>query len=167
MAHDHDHDEGSTLSEMDLRVRALETILVEKGYIESAALDRIVELYETKIGPHLGAQVIGTASSEDKARVAREYGCADVIVSRDYRFADAVQRLGGADVIVDGLGDAAREENYAALARRGHWISVGQATGAMQPLSPEQLAMKSATFSRPGVAARAPASLDTREANAA
>ena len=37
--HDHDHSEGSNLSEMDLRVRALETILVEKGYIESAALD--------------------------------------------------------------------------------------------------------------------------------
>jgi nitrile hydratase subunit alpha len=53
--HDHDHSEGSHLSEMDLRVRALETILVEKGYIETVALDRIVELYETKIGPHIGA----------------------------------------------------------------------------------------------------------------
>ncbi len=58
---DHDHDEGSNLSEMDLRVRALETILVDKGYIESAALDRIVELYETKIGPHIGAQVVAKA----------------------------------------------------------------------------------------------------------
>ena len=58
---DHDHDEGSNLSEMDLRVRALETILVDKGYIEPAALDRIVELYETKIGPHIGAQVIAKA----------------------------------------------------------------------------------------------------------
>jgi nitrile hydratase subunit alpha len=46
---------------MDLRVRALETILVEKGYIETAALDRIIELYETKIGPHIGAQVIAKA----------------------------------------------------------------------------------------------------------
>ena len=61
MAHDHDHDEGSSLSEMDLRVRALETILVEKGYVETGALDRIVELYETKIGPHIGAQVIAKA----------------------------------------------------------------------------------------------------------
>ena len=64
MAHDHDHDEGSSLSEMDLRVRALETILVDKGYIETAALDRIVELYETKIGPHIGAQVIAKAWSD-------------------------------------------------------------------------------------------------------
>jgi nitrile hydratase subunit alpha len=60
-AHDYDHTEDSHLSEMDLRVRALETILVEKGYIETAALDRIVELYETKIGPHIGAQVIAKA----------------------------------------------------------------------------------------------------------
>ena len=59
--HDHDHNEVSNLSEMDLRVRALETILVEKGYIETAALDRIVELYETKIGPHIGAQVVAKA----------------------------------------------------------------------------------------------------------
>jgi nitrile hydratase len=66
--HNHDHDEGSTLTEMDLRVRALETILVDKGYIESAALDRIVELYETKIGPHIGAQVIAKAWSDPEFR---------------------------------------------------------------------------------------------------
>lgn len=68
--HDHDHTEGSNLSEMDLRVRALETILVEKGYVESAALDRIVELYETKIGPHIGAQVIAKAWSDPGFRRA-------------------------------------------------------------------------------------------------
>ena len=66
--HQHDHNEGSNLSEMDLRVRALETILVEKGYIETAALDRIVELYETKIGPHIGAQVIAKAWSDPSFR---------------------------------------------------------------------------------------------------
>jgi len=59
--HEHEHGEGSTLTEMDLRVRALETILTDKGYIDPAALDRIVELYETKIGPHIGAQVIAKA----------------------------------------------------------------------------------------------------------
>ena len=63
-AHYHDHDEGSNLSEMELRVRAIETILVEKGYIETAALDRIIELYETKIGPHIGAHVIAKAWSD-------------------------------------------------------------------------------------------------------
>jgi nitrile hydratase subunit alpha len=67
-AHDHDHNEGSSLSEMELRVRAIETILVEKGYIETAALDRIIELYETKIGPHIGAQVIAKAWSDPSFR---------------------------------------------------------------------------------------------------
>jgi nitrile hydratase len=56
--HDDDHDHGSELSEMDLRVRALQTILVAKDYVEPAALDRIVEAYEKKIGPHIGARVI-------------------------------------------------------------------------------------------------------------
>ena len=55
--HDHDHDH-SELSEMQLRVRALETILIEKGYVEQAALDAIVEAYQTKIGPRNGARVV-------------------------------------------------------------------------------------------------------------
>src|SRR3972149_10386063 len=67
-SHDHDHNEGSNLSEMELRVRAIETILGEKGYIETAALDRIIELYETKIGPHIGAQVIAKAWSDPSFR---------------------------------------------------------------------------------------------------
>jgi hypothetical protein len=46
--HDHDHSE---LSETQLRVRALETVLTEKGYVDPAALDAIVEAYETPIGP--------------------------------------------------------------------------------------------------------------------
>jgi NADPH2:quinone reductase len=95
---------------------------------------------------------MGTVSSEAKARVAREHGCEHVIVTPDYRFADAVQRLaGGADVIVDGLGDAARDENMAALALRGHWISLGQASGMLARIEPDRLLQKSATFSRPVV----------------
>ena len=55
----HEHDEhGSELSETQLRVRALETVLTEKGYIDPAALDLIVQAYETKIGPHTGARVV-------------------------------------------------------------------------------------------------------------
>jgi len=68
--HDHDHSGGSNLSDVELRVRALETILVEKGYVETAALDRIVELYETKIGPHIGAQVVAKAWSDTGFRQA-------------------------------------------------------------------------------------------------
>jgi len=100
----------------------------------------------------LGAVVIGTVSSDEKARVAREYGCTHPIVTSDHRFADAVQaQFGGADVIVDGIGDAARDENFRALARRGHWISLGQASGALRPIAGDQLVQKSITFSRPAV----------------
>jgi nitrile hydratase len=60
-SHDHDHDHGSELSDTQLRVRALETILTEKGYVDPAALDAIIEAYETKIGPHLGARVVAKA----------------------------------------------------------------------------------------------------------
>jgi nitrile hydratase subunit alpha len=56
--HDHDHSE---LSEIELRVRALETVLTEKGYVEPAALDAIIQAYETKIGPHNGARVVAKA----------------------------------------------------------------------------------------------------------
>jgi len=62
MAHDHHHDhEHSELSDTQLRVRALETVLSEKGYVDPAALDAIVEAYETKIGPRNGAAVVAKA----------------------------------------------------------------------------------------------------------
>src|SRR5258708_29829530 len=65
MAKDHhDHDHGSELGEMQLRVRALETILTEKGYVDPKALDLIVETYETKIGPRNGARVVAKAWSD-------------------------------------------------------------------------------------------------------
>ena len=63
----HDEEHGSELSETQVRVRALETILVEKGYVDPAALDRLIETYETKIGPHNGARVVA------KAWIDREY----------------------------------------------------------------------------------------------
>jgi NADPH:quinone reductase len=100
----------------------------------------------------LGATVIGTVSSEAKARLARAHGCEQVIVTPDYRFAEAVQRgFGGADVIVDGLGQAAAAENLVALAPCGHWISLGQASGPLESVSPDALLHKSASFSRPVV----------------
>ena len=46
---------------MQLRVRALETILTEKGYVDPKALDFIIDAYETKIGPHIGARVVARA----------------------------------------------------------------------------------------------------------
>jgi nitrile hydratase subunit alpha len=69
--HGHDHGHGSELSEMDLRVRALESILTEKGYVDPKALDILIETYETKVGPHNGARVVARAWSDPayKARL--------------------------------------------------------------------------------------------------
>jgi nitrile hydratase len=64
MAHDHTHDhpdDHSELGEMDLRVRALETVLSEKGYIDPAALDVLIDTYKTRIGPRNGARVVARA----------------------------------------------------------------------------------------------------------
>jgi nitrile hydratase len=64
MAHDghhHDDDHGSELSPIALRVKALESLLVEKGYVDPAALDVLIETYETRIGPRNGARVVARA----------------------------------------------------------------------------------------------------------
>lgn len=68
--HGHDHGEASELSETGLRVRALQTILIEKGYADPAALDAIVETYETKIGPHIGARIVARAWTDPAFRQA-------------------------------------------------------------------------------------------------
>src|SRR5580692_7121765 len=59
-AHEHEH-EPSTLSAMELRVRALETVLAQKGYIDPAALDVLIDTYQTKVGPRNGARVVARA----------------------------------------------------------------------------------------------------------
>jgi nitrile hydratase len=65
-----DHDHGSALSETQLRVHALETILTEKGYVDPAVLDLIVEHFETKTGPHIGARVIARAWVDPEFKTA-------------------------------------------------------------------------------------------------
>ena len=67
MGHDHDHDHGHDHSELDpteLRVRALQSVLAQKGYIDPAALDEIIDTYQTRIGPRNGAQVVAKAWSD-------------------------------------------------------------------------------------------------------
>lgn len=66
--HHHDHPHGSELSPVEARVRALESILVEKGYVEPAALDALIELYEKDVGPHNGARVVARAWADPAYR---------------------------------------------------------------------------------------------------
>ena len=89
-AHPDDPEHGSELSEMDVRVRALETILTEKGYIDPAALDKVVEMYETRIGPHIGGRLVARAWTDpefkrrllaDATEAANSLGSSDPISS--------------------------------------------------------------------------------------
>ena len=61
--HHHDHD-SSELSDTALRVRALESLLIEKGYVDPAALDQLVDTYQTKVGPRNGAAMVAKAWSD-------------------------------------------------------------------------------------------------------
>ena len=74
MSGDHDHhhhaDDHSHLSDMDVRVRALQSLLVAKGYVDPAAIDELVALYEHEVGPQNGAKVVARAWS-DPAYAAR------------------------------------------------------------------------------------------------
>jgi nitrile hydratase subunit alpha len=62
------HEQGSALSEMEVRVRALETLLIEKGYVDPQALDVLIDTYEHRIGPHNGARVVARAWTDPDYR---------------------------------------------------------------------------------------------------
>ena len=62
--HDHDHEPGA----LELRVQALESLLVERGYVDPEAMDRLIETYEHEVGPHNGAQVVARAWADPDYR---------------------------------------------------------------------------------------------------
>jgi nitrile hydratase subunit alpha len=68
MSDGHDHGEGSELSEVELRVRALESLLTEKGYVDPAALDEMIDIYENRVGPRNGASVVARAWADAEYR---------------------------------------------------------------------------------------------------
>ena len=71
MAHDHDDAHGASLTETQIRVRALESLLTEKGLVDPRALDELIDTYETKVGPRNGARVVARAwaNPADKQRL--------------------------------------------------------------------------------------------------
>lgn len=70
MPHDHDHPHALLPPDPALRVKALETLLVEKGLVDPAALDEIIDTYQNKIGPKNGAHVVAKAWSDPGFRSA-------------------------------------------------------------------------------------------------
>ena len=100
----------------------------------------------------LGATVIGTVGSIEKARIARAHGCAYPIV---YTEEDFVEKVGaitagrGCDVVYDAVGRDTFLRSYEALAVRGHLVSYGQASGPIEPVDIAGFVGKSARVSRP------------------
>jgi nitrile hydratase subunit alpha len=68
MGHGHAHDDRSELSATEIRVRALQSVLEQKGYVDPTALDAIVDTYQTRIGPRNGARVVAKAWSDPQFR---------------------------------------------------------------------------------------------------
>lgn|GEM_PF-7282 len=100
----------------------------------------------------LGAAVIGTVSTDEKAALARRAGCDLVVVHGREPFSEAVLRATGgrgADVIYDAIGRDSFTASVAALAVRGHLVSFGQASGPVGAHDIGAFASKSATISRP------------------
>lgn len=104
---------------------------------------------------HLGATVIATVSSEDKARIVERLGVHHVIVYSRENFAEAVMRLTegkGADVAYDAVGNDTFGGSLAALGIRGHLVSFGQASGPVGNWDIGRFSSKSITISRPNYA---------------
>ena len=83
--HDHDNDDHSELGEMDVRVRALETLLTEKGYIDPAALDELIDTYQTRVGPRNGARVVARAWVDPEFAEWLRRDATAAIASLDYQ----------------------------------------------------------------------------------
>ncbi|HZP32027.1 MAG TPA: quinone oxidoreductase [Candidatus Acidoferrales bacterium] len=104
---------------------------------------------------HLGATVIGTTSTEEKARTAREAGAEHVIVYTDEDFVAETKRITkghGADLIIDGVGKGTFKGDLEAVALRGHIVIFGAASGPADPISPNALMPRSITLSGGGLA---------------
>ena len=98
---------------------------------------------------HLGATVIGTAGSPDKADLARQAGCDHVILYREQDFAAEVRKLTGGtgvDVVYDSVGKDTFAGSLDSLRRRGMLVTFGNASGKVPPFEPVLLAEKGSLF---------------------
>ncbi len=98
---------------------------------------------------HLGARVIGTVSTEEKAKAAQEAGADEIVFYNKVNFVDEVKRLTkdeGVQLIIDGVGKTTFAGNLEAIARRGTVVIFGSASGPAEPINPNGLQAKSITI---------------------
>jgi NADPH:quinone reductase len=141
---------------MTARMLLKETYKVQPGdtiVIHAAAGG--VGLIMCQWAKHLGATVIGTVSSDDKAAVARAHGCDHPIVYTREDFAERVRELTGGEgvpVVYDSVGKATFESSLKCLRRRGVMASFGEASGDPDPMPPRRLgALGSIYLTHPSV----------------
>ncbi len=112
-----------------------------------------VGLLAVQWAKHLGARVIGTVGSKEKASLAKKYGCDHTINYRDEDVSDRVRELTegkGVPVVYDSVGQATFEGSLRSLAKFGLLVSFGNASGPVEPFSPLRLASHgSLYFTRP------------------
>ena len=97
----------------------------------------------------IGARVIGTASSDDKAQLAREAGADEVVVFTKQDFEAEVKRLTGGkgvDVVYDGVGKATFEKNLNVMRLRGMLVLYGMSSGPVPPVDPAKLSEKGSLY---------------------
>lgn len=99
---------------------------------------------------HLGARVLGTVSTNEKAKIAKQAGADEVIIYTEQDFATEVRRLTndhGADLIIDGVSKTTFPGDLKAVANRGHIVVYGAASGRADPISPNDLTPRAITVS--------------------
>ncbi|NQV69868.1 MAG: nitrile hydratase subunit alpha [Pseudohongiella sp.] len=82
--HDHDHDHTEPPSDLELRVKALESLLVEKGLVNPEALNAIIDTYEHKVGPRNGAHVVAKAWADPDFKAALLSDATEAVASLGY-----------------------------------------------------------------------------------
>jgi NADPH2:quinone reductase len=108
-----------------------------------------VGLLVVQLAHALGARVIGTASSEEKAQLARQAGADETIVFTRQNFETEVKRLTdgqGVDVVYDGVGRATFEKNLNVMRQRGMLVLYGMSSGAVPPVDPAKLSEKGSLY---------------------
>jgi NADPH2:quinone reductase len=103
----------------------------------------------TQVAKRRGARVLGTASTEEKARLAREAGADEVILYTQTDFETEVKRLtknAGVDVVYDSVGKDTFEKSLNCLRRRGYMVLYGASSGAVPPMDPQTLNAKGSLY---------------------
>ena len=81
MSNSEDHDHTALPSELELRVKALESLLIEKGLVNPETLNEIIDTYEHRVGPRNGAQVVAKAWTNAEFRQALLTDATDAVAS--------------------------------------------------------------------------------------